>query len=215
MTQCARAGFSGQRRGTSMWPCASRNARSSRNRTSHMRRPSPDTHRGGARRRPLLPRGSLPRYRASSLNQIRGFPDHGPLGIQIAPFPSDMAQTRSALLRYGVAVAVAVASTLLAFPLNHILDAGVLLLYVPAVMTAAWVGGLGPGLVATVLSVIFSTYFFLDPRYSFAVRSAADFAQLVVFSFVAFFISLLHTAQKRTQGALLDSKEKLSLVFDV
>lgn len=126
-----------------------------------------------------------------------------------------MAASRGLLLRYGVPVAVTVASTLLSFPLARVLDAGVLLLYVPAVMIAAWVGGLGPGLLATVLGVILSTYFFLDPRYTFTVRSAADLAQLVVFSFVAFFISLLHTAQKRAQGALVDSREKLSLVFDI
>ena len=125
-----------------------------------------------------------------------------------------MGTPRGIFLRYGMALAMTVACTLLAFPLSHFLEAGVLLLYVPAVMIVSWFGGLGPGLIATVLSVVLSTYFLLDPAYSFVIRSAADIAELAVFSFVAFLISLLHSAQKRAQQALLDSKEKIRLIVD-
>jgi signal transduction histidine kinase len=50
---------------------------------------------------------------------------------------------------------------------------------------------------------------------SFTIQSADDLAQLDVFSLVAFFISLMHTAQKRAQQALHDSTEKIRLVSDV
>jgi len=133
-----------------------------------------------------------------------------------------MAMSRGLLLRYGAAVAAAMGSTVLAFPLSRFLGAGVLLLYVPAVMGAAWFGGLGPGLWTTILSVMFCNYLFLHPAYSFAIESVADIASLIVFSFVAFLISLLHTAQQRHQSEMLtlhhqlrDRNAWLSLVFDL
>jgi PAS domain S-box-containing protein len=71
---------------------------------------------------------------------------------------------RPAWLRYGAAVAL----TLAAFGIKHLaapeLSAGspVLLLPVGTVL-AAWYGGLGPGLLATALSVALAGSFFLDP----------------------------------------------------
>jgi len=129
---------------------------------------------------------------------------------------------RSLLLRYGTALAAALGSTLLAFPLARFLGAGVLLLYVPAVMAAAWLGGLGPGLLTTVLGVLLSNYFILHPAFSFSIESATDIASLIVFSLVAFLISVLHTAQKRQESEMLKLHHQLrernawlSLVFDL
>src|SRR4051812_20771979 len=119
------------------------------------------------------------------------------------------------LLRYGAAVAVTAVSTLLTFWLRSFLDRGTMVLYIPAVMVSAWYGGLGPGLLSTFLSVGVTAFLFLNPKMSFSIHSADDLAQLAVFSLVAFFISLMHTAQKRTQQALLDSTEKIRLVSDV
>src|SRR3954471_20060533 len=113
------------------------------------------------------------------------------------------------LLRYGTSVDMTGVSTLLTFMLRPFLDRGTMVLYIPAVMVSAWYGGLGPGLLTTLLSAGITAYFFLNPTLSFVIHSADDLAQLVVFSLVAFFISLLHTSQKRAQTALLDSTEKI------
>jgi signal transduction histidine kinase len=121
----------------------------------------------------------------------------------------------SSLLRYGIAVAATGISTLLTLCLRSFLDRGTMVLYIPAVMVGAWYGGLGPGLLSTFLGVGITAYFFLNPKMSFTIQSADDLAQLAVFSLVAFFISLMHTAQKRAQQALLDSTEKIRLVSDV
>jgi len=121
----------------------------------------------------------------------------------------------SLLLRYGIAVAATGISTLLTFWLRPFLDRGTMVLYIPAVMVAAWYGGFGSGLLCTFLSVGITTYFFLNPKMTFSIQSADDLAQLAVFSLVAFFISLMHTAQKRAQQALVDSTEKIRLVSDV
>src|SRR5882762_4060079 len=42
-----------------------------------------------------------------------------------------------------------------------------LFLFLCAIIFAAWFGGVGPGLVATALSVLAFDYFFLPPTYSF------------------------------------------------
>lgn len=51
-----------------------------------------------------------------------------------------------------------------------------------AVVASAWAGGFGPGLLATFLASITARYFFLLPRYSFAVSSATNAER--VFSFI-------------------------------
>ena len=74
--------------------------------------------------------------------------------------------TRSAVLRYGfvfLAVAVALLLRLAFWPLLGP-DVPFLLLW-PAVMCCAWYGGLGPGLLATLLSALAGWYFLLEPQY--------------------------------------------------
>ncbi|MBI3857776.1 MAG: DUF4118 domain-containing protein [Planctomycetes bacterium] len=114
-----------------------------------------------------------------------------------------------------MALALTGATTLLIFLVKPFLVRGVMVLYIPAVMGSAWYGGLGPGLLSTVLSVATTAFLFLDPAGSFTIQSADDFTELAVFSFVALLTSVLNTAQKRAQQALLASQEKVRLVFEV
>ncbi len=46
--------------------------------------------------------------------------------------------------------------------------------FVPAVMIAAYLGGLRPGLLATFLSLGVLDYFFIEPRYSFWIQTTVD-----------------------------------------
>jgi K+-sensing histidine kinase KdpD len=72
--------------------------------------------------------------------------------------------TKSRLQRYGVpvlAVAIAIVLKLLLAPL--IQDESPFLLFFAAVAVSAGYGGWGPGLLATVLAVLGSDYFFLIP----------------------------------------------------
>src|SRR5512141_383292 len=62
---------------------------------------------------------------------------------------------RGRILRYGIAptaVALALAARALLAPILH--DDTVFLYFVPAVLIAASIGGLGPGLLATALSLV-------------------------------------------------------------
>jgi two-component system sensor kinase FixL len=70
---------------------------------------------------------------------------------------------RQSLVRYGIApilVAIALAARVLLVPVLH--DQVPYLFFVPAILVAAGIGGLGPGLLATVLSLALSFFFIAD-----------------------------------------------------
>jgi signal transduction histidine kinase len=89
------------------------------------------------------------------------------------------------------------------------LDRGIMALFFAAVMVSAWYGGLGPGLLSTLLSVSTGEFFFMPPVFSFAIHSADDIAQLLVFSAVSLLVSVLSNAQQKAEGALLRSHQRL------
>ena len=65
-----------------------------------------------------------------------------------------------------------------------------LLLY-PAVICAAWYGGFGPGLLATVLTALVADFFLFEPRFSFAIARPVDQLATSLFLVVGGFISWL------------------------
>ncbi len=72
---------------------------------------------------------------------------------------------RSSLLRYSVAIL----AVLLAFSIRFVIYGDlqsrlVFTFFVPAAMIAVWYGGLGPGIVATVLGILLGEYFFVSMR---------------------------------------------------
>src|SRR5690242_15020445 len=71
-------------------------------------------------------------------------------------------------MRYAVALVAAGAALLIAFSLRDVLEPGIFPPFLVAVTAAALYGGLGPALVATVVSLAASYWFFLAPLYSFA-----------------------------------------------
>ncbi|HEU4682996.1 MAG TPA: PAS domain S-box protein [Nitrospira sp.] len=72
--------------------------------------------------------------------------------------------------RYGVAVATVAVATALRFALHLWIPTGApFLTYFLAVMFAAWHGGLGPGLFASLLSVVTASFFFVQPAHTLAI----------------------------------------------
>lgn len=78
-------------------------------------------------------------------------------------------------------------------------DSSPFMVFFVAVMVAAWFGGRGPGLLATVLSALLSWYFFLAPQYSFDLGSFAQGLRLVVFVLEGAVISWLAGAMHFTR----------------
>ena len=93
--------------------------------------------------------------------------------------------------RYAVAIgSVAIAVVLSEFVLS-LQNRFPFLLYYPAVFCAAWYGGFGPGLLATVLSALCADYFQFEPRFSFAIARPGDQFAMAIFLVVGGLISWL------------------------
>jgi PAS domain S-box-containing protein len=110
---------------------------------------------------------------------------------------------RARLAAYGVAVLATAVSLLVRIPLATVLppDAVPHMTFFPAVMVAAYFGGLGPGLLATVLGAAAANYFLTKQLASFHFTGPNDAAALVLFLLVGAIISglceSLHRARRR------------------
>ncbi len=113
-------------------------------------------------------------------------------------------------LGYGVALAsvgLALGLKLLLDPLT-VQDTPFLLTF-GAIMVSAWYGGLGPGLLATVLAALIADYFFLHPKGSFSGLSPQA-APLVAFllegGLVSFLASSLRSATARAEASAQEAR---------
>src|SRR5687768_17381511 len=70
---------------------------------------------------------------------------------------------RSALARYGAAVALILLAALIVSSFGHVLGGAAFGLFMTAVVIAAWYGGLGPSLLALALSIVITTLVFERP----------------------------------------------------
>ncbi|HZQ98215.1 MAG TPA: PAS domain S-box protein [Chloroflexota bacterium] len=89
-------------------------------------------------------------------------------------------------------------------------------LFYAAVALSAWYGGLGPGLLATVLSGMAIDYYLQEPRFSIAVTSAPEGFRLLAFAMVALLIGLLQAraraAAERAQRGELSAQQLAAIV---
>jgi len=104
-------------------------------------------------------------------------------------------------VRYGVALLAVAVATLLRLGLNLLWDERLpYLVFFPAVLVSALWGGLGPGLLALVLSALATAYFVLPPSYSLLVARSEDRTGLLGFCLVALMIALVGEGQRRVQS---------------
>ena len=119
---------------------------------------------------------------------------------------------RPAVRRYGVALLatlVALGASLLLEPLT----AGRIpfLLFVVAVVAAAWYGGLGPSLLATVLSVAAVEVLLLAPKGDLRIHEATDLVALAVFVAVAVLVSWISGRTRVAHDQLRQRTEELQV----
>jgi len=106
----------------------------------------------------------------------------------------------SSLMRYGAAVlssALALAIVLAFDDLS--VEPNTLMPYIGAVMFSSWYGGLGPGLLAALLTGVSCVHFSLAPAYSIAIKDATSAARLAEFLSVALLICLLNASRRAAQ----------------
>jgi PAS domain S-box-containing protein len=115
--------------------------------------------------------------------------------------------TRSQLQPYGIAVFSVVSALLLTRLLQPLLTPTIFILFFPAVVVSALYGGMGSGLLATILSVLVCKYFFLAPVYSLTILDQGTGVRLVLFLLVTLLIttisSSLRTTRRGTEVSLL------------
>ncbi|MGH8496395.1 MAG: PAS domain-containing sensor histidine kinase [Gammaproteobacteria bacterium] len=140
------------------------------------------------------------------------------------------------IVGFAVAVAAVLAIALLRISLSPWLghDAP-LMLFIVAVVAAAWVGGLGPGLSATALGGLAGTYWLIVPEGSFEIAAVSDRVRLGLYVLSGIAISaLVHarrralhearlerrrlerevTGRERAEAAMRDSEQRFRLMAD-
>jgi PAS domain S-box-containing protein len=120
--------------------------------------------------------------------------------------------TRASLIaRYGIAVGTAVAAVLLRLGLDSVWGPRFpYITFFPAIMLSAWLGGLWPGIVTTLLCAIAADYFWIEPVRSWAVVNPANFLGMLVFIAVGASISALNEAWRRGTTAVVESEQRLA-----
>jgi PAS domain S-box-containing protein len=117
---------------------------------------------------------------------------------------------RPAALRYGSAFLLVLLALLIRWPFQPLLGSTTpFLFFFPAIMTAAWLGGLRPGLLATGLSALAADFFLMDPPLTLTFASLSMGVQTALFAGIGGFMSLLieklHQARRRVEAAALES----------
>ena len=121
-----------------------------------------------------------------------------PLWRHHAPWP----------VRYTVAVlSVAVAVIIVRWPALRLESAPVSLLLC-AVMLSAWLGGVGPGVLAAALSAAAFAYYFVNPLLSLAVAER-ETPRFVIFVLAAVLVGSLSAAQRRSMQSLRKAEQAL------
>ena len=121
-------------------------------------------------------------------------------------------------MRYGFALACAAAGILARMSLDSLWGLNhPYLLFPPAVLLAAWVGGLGPGLLTTGLCALAAAYVWIPPTGSILIGGAADRVAMVTFLGVGSAISALSglfRGRERSARAVVESIEDGFIVLD-
>jgi signal transduction histidine kinase len=111
-------------------------------------------------------------------------------------------------LRYGVALLAVGLSLLIKLYLKRHMEMGMeqeapFMLSLAAVMVSGWYGGLGPGLVATILAVIIGDYFFMEPFHALGLITTAQRIRAGMFTVEGVVVSVLcqtlNSARRRAE----------------
>lgn len=121
-------------------------------------------------------------------------------------------------------------STLMRYEMTPFLGRrAVFIIYCPALVLSAWLGGWGGGLVALALSTLAATYYFLSPMHALVIAEGSDQVPLLVFILVGLSVSAICSSQRKArrraddaaatarQGelALCDSEARKAAVLEV
>ncbi|MGV0101572.1 histidine kinase [Nostoc sp. DSM 114160] len=122
-----------------------------------------------------------------------------------------MRGTRSLLAPYVVALLAVGSILLLTLLLQPLLKPSIFLLFFAGVAVSARYGGMEAGLLATALSTLAVSYFFLEPVFSLLVASLDNILRLGLFVLVTTIINLLNLELRTAKQHLQTSLQKLQV----
>src|SRR5580704_6893108 len=118
---------------------------------------------------------------------------------------------RSPVVRYGLAVlsvsvSLGVALLLERFHFRNVADP----LFLVAIAITVWYAGIGPAILAVVLSGLADTYFFIEPLYSIYV-TRADLPHFVIFLLFALLLTGFAAVRRRVEADLVQARDDLQI----
>ena len=120
---------------------------------------------------------------------------------------------KSVLYRYGLAVVIALVTVLLTALLWEVTSEGPFILLVTAVVFSSWLGGLMPGILCAVISILMVDYFLIEPIYQ--ILSTPDSVlRFLLFGLVSALISGLEDRRNRAEHAALLYKQELEIILN-
>ena len=115
-----------------------------------------------------------------------------------------------ALARYVVTIGVTLLALGVTYPFAHYLERAIFVLFWPAVIGAAWYGGLGPAILASALAVLSVDYLIIE-RGELAPASVDDLVPFAVFLFasvaVSSLVNLTRSARRTAAEAAMRNAE--------
>jgi PAS domain S-box-containing protein len=132
-----------------------------------------------------------------------------------------LGKNKAVLMKLVLRYAFAIIMVTMAVALRHALVAWVgyglptYILFYPAIMVSALLGGFGPGLTATMLAGLTAAYWFLPPA-GIAITSFVDRLGLVIFTFMGLFLSVFAELYRRNRDKAVayDSQERYRSLFN-
>src|SRR5262245_7764536 len=119
----------------------------------------------------------------------------------------------SLLARYGVALVSSAVTLFVCLFLNDALSGNLpLTLFIVPVVVSAWIGGPGPGLLATFLSGLASEYFLTEPHFSLFSMDTADWERLTLFlatsGLLNWLILMMRAARQEVEARARDAVQR-------
>lgn len=120
---------------------------------------------------------------------------------------------RSFLFRYGLSLALLMATLLLRNLLHVDLRTEFLVLPLAGIVIAAFIGGWGPGMVAAVIGTVWIDYYYGNPPYTFVIKSQKEGVQMAMFVLSSIGLTWLTSRLVRAQEQLLRNSTELDTII--
>ena len=117
------------------------------------------------------------------------------------------------LARYGMAIVSSGVTLVVCLFLDRLLSGNIpLTLFIIPVVISAWFGGLGPGLLATLISGLASEYFLTEEHFSISLMDTADWERLTLFlvtsGLLNWLIMIMRAARQEVEARARDAVQR-------